>query len=194
MIVTSAAVSTSKILSKPRRRSAAASLPSTLVPIGIPKHSPSWARTLGAGPTTTVLVGSFSAAHTFGVSSRSVRAAVGHTAVHWPQATQAVLESGISKAQAIWVSKPRSQVSITPACWFLRQTATQRRHRMHLELSRTRCGIEASVWKPWSRLEKRFISTPYSRHSCCSSQSVLREQERQSVRWVERISSRVVRR
>ena len=41
MMVTSAAVSTSKTLSKPRRLRAAIILPSTLVPIGMPKHSPS---------------------------------------------------------------------------------------------------------------------------------------------------------
>lgn len=56
-IVRSAPKSVSNTLSKPRRRSAAASLPVTAVPIGIPNSSPSDARTAGAGCTMTTFSG-----------------------------------------------------------------------------------------------------------------------------------------
>ena len=79
------------------------SLPSTLEPMGIPKHSPIWTRTEGAGAMTTCLVGSLRAFQTFSVSSRSVRAPVGHTWMHWPQFTQLVSARGISKGLETWV-------------------------------------------------------------------------------------------
>ena len=93
------------------------------------------ARTLGAVCTTTWRVGSSSAAHTFSVSSRSTRAAVGQTVMHWPQPMQVESASLPSKAQAMWVLKPRSTTLITPTPWFSAQVEMQRRQMMHLELS-----------------------------------------------------------
>ena len=145
MMVKSAAVSVSNTPSKPRRRSAATILPSTLVPMGMPKHSPKVARTLGAGCTTTCLDGSRSAAHTLAVSSFSVSAPVGHTVMHWPQETQGESPKGASNAQPMCVEKPRSLAPITPTAWLALQAATQRRHRMHLLSSRTICGAESSM-------------------------------------------------
>ena len=54
-------------------------------------------------PTTTCLVGSLRAAQTLSVSSCSIRAPVGQTAMHWPQYTQAVSPRGMSKAEPMWV-------------------------------------------------------------------------------------------
>ena len=66
----------------------------------MPKHSPKVARTLGAVCTTTCLDGSRSAAHTLAVSSFSVSAPVGHTAMHWPQETQGESPKGALKRAA----------------------------------------------------------------------------------------------
>ena len=145
MMVKSAALSTSKTLSKPRRRRAVTILPSTLVPMGMPKHSPSVTRTEGAGPTTTCLVGSLRASHTLGVSSFSWRAPVGQATMHWPQETQSTSARSRSKAQPMWVAKPRSLGPMTPTSWYFRHTAVQRRHRTHLELSRIRWAAESSI-------------------------------------------------
>ena len=114
MIVKSAPVSVSNTLSKPRRRSAATILPSTFVPMGMPKHSPSVARMDGAGCTTTCFDGSFSAAQTLSVSSRSVSAPVGHTVMHCPHDTHGLSPKGASNAQAMCVEKPRSAGPMTP--------------------------------------------------------------------------------
>ena len=146
MMVKSAAVSTSNTLSKPRRRRADTILPSTLVPMGISKHSPRVTRTEGAGPTTTYLLGSWRAANTSGMESCSLNAPVGQATRHWPQDTQSASARSRSKAQPMWVMKPRSLGPMTPTDWCFRQAAVQRRHRMHLELSRTRWRADASIW------------------------------------------------
>ena len=145
MMVKSAAVSTSNTLSKPRRRRADTILPSTLEPMGIPKHSPRVTRTEGAGPTTTCLLGSWRADSTSAVESCSDRAPVGQDTMHCPQDTQSTSLRSRSKAQPIWVMKPRSLVPMTPTSCSLRQVATHRRHKMHLELSRTRCRAVSSI-------------------------------------------------
>ena len=190
-MVKSAAVSTSNTLSKPRRRRAVTILPSTLVPMGRPKHSPRVTRMEGAGPTTTCLAGSFRAASTRAVSSFSERAPVGQATMHWPQETQSTSARSRSKAQPMWVWKPRSLGPMTPTSWVLRHTAVHRRQRTHLELSRTRWGAEASIWGGMLSLAYRTASMPRSPASWSSSQWLLREQVRQSIRWLERISSRV---
>ena len=127
--------------SNPRRRSAATILPSTFVPIGMPNSSPSAARTAGAVCTITILSGSLIASITSCVLSFSVSAPVGQALMHWPQETQATWLSGCSNAQPISVSKPRlfAPITATCCCW---QAATQRRHRMHFALSRSRCSVE----------------------------------------------------
>ena len=146
MMVKSAAASTSNTLSKPSRRRAETILPSTLEPMGMPKHSPSVTRTEGAGPTMTCLLGSRRAARTSAVESFSASAPVGHTTMHWPQDTQSTSARSRSKAQPMWVWKPRSLGPMTPTDWSWRQADTHRRHRMHLELSRTRWRAVSSGW------------------------------------------------
>ena len=71
MMVRSAAKSVSNTPSKPSRRRAAASFPSTFVPMGRLNISPSPARTLGAVCTTTCFWGSPRAFHTRPVLSFS---------------------------------------------------------------------------------------------------------------------------
>ena len=138
-MVKSAAVSTSNTLSKPRRRRAVTILPSTLVPMGRPKHSPRVTRMEGAGPTTTCLWESFGQPHTLAVSSFSERAPVGQATMHWPQETQSHASFSRSRrSHVVW--KPRSLGPMTPTSWVLRHTAVHRRQRTHLELSRTRWG------------------------------------------------------
>ena len=61
---------------------------------------PRWRAREGAVCTTTCLAGSASAAHTLSVSSFSVRAPVGQTAMHWPQETQAASPRGVFKGAA----------------------------------------------------------------------------------------------
>ena len=85
------------------------------------------------------------AANTLAVSSCSVSAPVGHTAMHWPQLMQAVSASESPQAQAICVLKPRLIGPITPTCCTLLHTATQRRQRMHLALLRTMEGDLSSI-------------------------------------------------
>ena len=67
----------------------------------------------GAVPTMTYLEGSASAATTLSISDFSVKAPVGQTVIHCPQPTQATEERGFSKAQAMWVSKPRALAPMT---------------------------------------------------------------------------------
>ena len=146
-MVRSALKSVSNTLSKPRRRRDAAILPSTLVPIGRPKASPRAARTAGAVCTSTCLEGSASAANTSSVKSFSRNAPVGHTAIHWPQDTQLVSPKPISNAEPMLVTKPRSLAPITPIPCTFAQTATQRRQRIHLLLSRIMWAAESSISK-----------------------------------------------
>ena len=143
-MVRSAAKLVSKTLSKPSRRSAATILPSALVPMGMPKASPMVTRVAGAVWTRTTFSGSPRASQTSFVWSFSVRAPVGQATMHWPQETQEVSPSGVSKAQEMLVAKPRSLAPMTPTSCHLRQTAVQRRQRMHLLLSRIMWGAEVS--------------------------------------------------
>ena len=194
-MVRSAATSVSNTFLKPRRRSAAAILPVTEVPIGMPNSSPSAARTAGAGCTTTYFSGSDSASKTSAVSSFSVSAPVGHTAMHWPQLMQPVSARPMFQAGRICVLKPRFTGPMTPTDCTLLQTATQRRHSTHFALLRTMATEElstsVSVMGPAKRASS---STPYSRHSACSSQLVERTQLRQRLSWLESKSSRFTRR
>ena len=179
IMVISAPKSVSKTLSKPRRRRAATILPSTLVPMGISKHSPRVARIDGAVWTMTIFSGSLMASRTFWHSSFSCSAPVGQATMHWPQLTQVVSERGRSKAQAIWVSKPRLLGPMTPTCC-CSQAATQRRHRIHLALSRIRWLQDSSTMLSGTLPSNRSsCSTPSSWHRVCSSQVPLRLQERQ---------------
>ena len=66
--------------------------------------------------------------------------------MHWPQDTQSTSARSRSKAQPMWVAKPRPLGPMTPTSWVARHTAVQRRHSTHLELSRTRWGAESSIW------------------------------------------------
>ena len=92
MMVRSAPKSVSKTLSKPSRRSAAASLPVTRVPMGMPNSSPSATRTAGAGCTTTCLVGiAPGRPKPPRVLSFSCSAPTGQAMMHWPQLMQADL-------------------------------------------------------------------------------------------------------
>ena len=144
MMVRSAPKSVSNTLSKPRRRSACVILPVTRVPMGRPNSSPSATRTAGAGCTTTNFSGSESASQTLSVSSRSRSAPTGQALMHWPQNTQSVSSMVFPNAGAITVLKPRFTAPIAPIFCTLRQTATQRRHRMHLFGSRTMDGEKLS--------------------------------------------------
>ena len=136
MMVMSAPKLVSNTLSKPSRRREAAIFPSTSVPMGRPKHSPSAARTAGAVCAMTTLSGSLSASHTFSEWVLLAQRAVGQTLTHWPQPTQATVSRSMSKAQPMWVLMPRLLGPMTETPCQLRHTATQRRHRMHLLLSR----------------------------------------------------------
>ena len=99
MMVKSAPKSVSKTLSKPRRRSAAASLPVTRVPMGMPNSSPSATRTAGAGCTTTCLVGIVQGVpNILSVSSFSCSAPTGQATMHWPQLMQPTSRQLQSKA------------------------------------------------------------------------------------------------
>ena len=144
MMVRSAPKSVSNTLSKPRRLRAWVILPVTRVPIGMPNSSPSATRTAGAGCTTTNFSGSESASQTLSVSSFSRSAPTGQATTHWPQLMQSVSLSFFSNAGAMTVLKPRLIAAMAPMPCTLRQTATQRRHRMHLFGSRTMDGPKSS--------------------------------------------------
>ena len=64
---------------------------------------------------------------------------VGQTTMHWPQETQATSPRSCSKAQPMWVLKPRSLGPMTPTACHFWQAATHRRQRTHLSLSRNMC-------------------------------------------------------
>ena len=103
--------------------------------------------------------------------------------------------SGWSHAERIWVLKPRPMGPITPTAWVLLQAATQRRHRMHLLLSRTMEGLRSSM-SYWFILPLYLStsSTPRSLHICCSSHFWLRGHSRHFLSWLESSSSRFTRR
>ena len=80
------------------------------------------------------------------------------------------------------VAKPRSLAPMTPTSCSLAQTAVQRRHRIHLLLSRTICGAtrRSGIGRCHLAVIAHPLSTPSSRQSFCSSQLPLRTQDRQS--------------
>ena len=82
IIVRSAAVLVSKILSAPSLLIAVTILPVGREPIGIPNASPIEKRTAGAVWNITYLSGSAIAFHTSSISLFSVSAPVGQTAIH----------------------------------------------------------------------------------------------------------------
>ncbi len=143
-MVISAARSVSKTALKPRRRRAETILPLTLVPMGRSKASPRVTRMEGAVWTTTCLWGSERARQTSLVLSFSAMAPVGQTTMHCPQETQATSPRFCSKAQPMWVAKPRSLGPITPTDCHFWQAATHRRQRTHLSLSRNICFAVSS--------------------------------------------------
>ena len=85
------------------------------------------------------------ASHTSSIWSFSVMAPTGQTAAHWPHCTQATVARLRLNAGPMTVSKPRFCGNSAPTFCISTQTLTQRRHLMHLPLSRTRAGVEASI-------------------------------------------------
>ena len=115
--------------------------------------------------------------------------------MHWPQETQLVSPSPISKADVIAVLKPRLLAPITPMPCVSLHTATQRRHKIHLLLSRIIWAAESSISESvFAPSYFASFSTPYCLHRACSSQLPLRTQLRQERLWLDSISSSVVRR
>ena len=100
---------------KPIRRRAATILPSTLVPIGRPKASPS-AGADGRGSLDDDGLFGVGQGRPDGVGRYPfpARAPVGQAAMHWPQETQATSARSWSKAVPMWVAKPRSFGPMTP--------------------------------------------------------------------------------
>ena len=145
----------------------------------------------GAVCTTTCLVGSFRAASTWAVSSFSVRAPVGQATMHWPQETQSTSARSASKAQAMWVWKPRSLGPMTPTSWVLRHGGAPAAEDALIV-------VPHQVGADWPAhtggmlsLAYRTAPMPRSRHSSGAARSRVCTQVRQSIRWLERISSRV---
>ena len=195
IMVRSAPKSVSKTFAKPRRRSAAAIFPVTLVPIGRPNSSPSAARTAGAGCTTTCLVPSANASQTSAITSFSVSAPTGQAVMHCPQLMQAIWPSFMLKGLSMEVLKPRITGPITPTFCTLAQAPTQRRHRMHLLLLRTMLSeLLSTSYSLRAPAKRSLFSTPSSLHRVCSSQFSLRTQVRHFLSWLLRMSSRFIRR
>ena len=83
---------------------------------------------------------------TSSIWSRSVMAPTGQTAAHWPHCTQTdVVEVLRRRPGRSRVSKPRSWGNRPPTCWISLHTVTQRRHLMHLPVSRTSAGVLSSI-------------------------------------------------
>src|SRR5665648_104017 len=93
----------------------------------------------------TVLDLSYNASQTVEVESFSFNAPTGQTNTHCPQLVQTDSPKSSSSDGPINVEKPRwcGFINATP-CKSL-QTVTQRRQRMHFELSRTIDGLELSI-------------------------------------------------
>ncbi len=75
----------------------------------------------------------------------SMMAPTGHTAAHCPHCTQTTSARSLAKAGPITVVKPRPCGNKPPTPCVSLQTVTQRRHMMHLPLSRMRAGVESSM-------------------------------------------------
>ena len=115
IMVKSAAVSVSNTSSKPRRRRAATILPSTLVPMGRPKHSPKVARTLGAVCTTTCFVGVVQGSpHLAGVVLLGQGAGGAHGDALPAGDAGALAQLAPQRRSAMCVWKPRSLAPMTP--------------------------------------------------------------------------------
>src|SRR5665647_1735757 len=93
----------------------------------------------------TVLDLSYNASQTVEVESFSFNAPTGHTNTHCPQLVQTDSPKSSSSDGPMKVENPRwcGFISDTP-CISL-HTVTQRRQRMHFELSRTMEGLELSI-------------------------------------------------
>ncbi len=102
-------------------------------------------RIAGAVWTTTCLSGSSSAAHTRSMALFSVMAPTGQTAAHWPHWTHTTSARSPPKAGPMTVAKPRFCGNSAPTPWIWLQTVTQRRHMMHLPVSRMSAGVESSM-------------------------------------------------
>ena len=72
-------------------------------------------------------------------------APTGQTAAHWPHCTQVTSERSEANAGPITVVKPRPCGNRAPTPWVSLHTVTQRRHMMHLPLSRMSAGVESSI-------------------------------------------------
>ncbi len=107
------------------------------VPGSHPKHSPMPARGLGAVWMTTCFVGSSMARQTSSDESLACSAPVGQRLMHWPQLMHTTSPSGLSRYVEIRVWLLRPTASSTPTSWMSMHVRTQRRHRMHLSMSRT---------------------------------------------------------
>ena len=138
IIVRSAPKSVSNTLSKPRPRNAATILPVTSVPGSSPNSSPSAALTEGAVWTMTVFSGSPKALTTSHVASFSTKAPVGQTAAHCPQYVHTESLRFISIAVAITDSNPLFIADNTPTVCTSLHIVSQRRHIIHLSISRIR--------------------------------------------------------
>ena len=72
-------------------------------------------------------------------------APTGQTAAHWPHCTQTTSLRFVAKAGPITVAKPRFWGNRAPTSCISLQTVTQRRHLMHLPVSRTSAGVLSSI-------------------------------------------------
>ena len=120
--------------------SAAAILPVTMLPAGMPNSSPRATRTAGATWTQVFTFGFAMSRRILPVLSTSARAPVGHTATHWPQRTQLVSVRFLPNAVETTAGKPLSMAPMAPTLWYSWHTDSQRRHMMHLFASRTMEG------------------------------------------------------
>ena len=99
----------------------------------------------GRSARPRVFVGSSSAAQTSSIWSFSLMAPTGHTAAHWPHCTQATSARSDAKAGPMTVLNPRPCGKSAATPWIWPHTVTQRRHLMHLAVSRTSAGVLASM-------------------------------------------------
>ena len=170
---------------------AAAILPVTMLPAGMPNSSPRATRTAGATWTQVLTSGLAMSRRILPVWSTSERAPTGQTATHWPQNTQLVSTSSLPKAVFTTAGKPLSTAPMAPTLWYSWHTLSQRRHMMHLLASRTIEG-ESSMgyWDCWPL--KGISRIPMSAARAWSSHLPLLGHWRQSLGWSESMSSRTV--
>ena len=125
----------------------------------IPRPAPRERRERAA--PTTCFFGSASSSQTSLVESFSCSAPVGQAAMHCPQLMQAMSrQRHIHTASSMAVLKPRFVgADHADALHILPQAATQRRHRMHLLLSRTMDGDRSSTSYSFMAPAKRSSSS-----------------------------------